>query len=298
MKNTNKNKLIFTLCSMLLSHRSYAASSSHEADPNRGAQTSTERNVYTTLGGEIVKVNEADYPRLDFDHEGKKIYLIELVKSSKTILTSTLLDYSNPNGYYAGGGYGGYINDEDPKDREESLNAIEFYLKLLEKKIILPEDIYNILLNRSYVLNPDGQILNDSFGSLDSSIIRLKCNHDPRNSLLVEFFCKKGIEEMKTYLLYNNLDVVLPIIEKYIDRVPAISLGIDPRTSLKLLEHNPSWFLSNLDKFYCKAEYRSSIAYSILKDAALKLQNNPDNLEEISRSTIKKTIEKLQQRQD
>ena len=284
MKNINKNKLIFTLCSMLLSHRSYAASSSHEADPNRGAQTSTERNVYTTLGGEIVKVNEADYPRLDFDHEGKKIYLIELVKSSKTVLISTLLDYGNPNGYYA---RSGYINDEDPKDREELLNAIEFYLKLLEKKIILPEDIHNILLNRSFKLCPDGQILNDSFGSLDSSIIRLKCNHDPRNSLLVEFFCKKGIEEMKTYLLYNNLDVVLPIIEKYIDRVPAISLGIDPRTSLKLLEHNPSWFLSNLDKFYCdEYSFSRNQIHSILKQAALRLQNNPADLEAIVTKAI------------
>ena len=284
MKNTNKNKLIFTLCSMLLSHRSYAASSSHEADPNRGAQTSTERNVYTTLGGEIVKVNEADYPRLDFDHEGKKIYLIELVKSSKTILTSTLLDYSNPNGYYA---RSGYINDEDPKDREELLNAIEFYLKLLEKKIILPEDIHNILLNRSYVLNPDGQILNDSFGSLDSSIIRLKCNHDPRNSLLVEFFCKKGIEEMKTYLLYNNLDVVLPIIEKYIDRVPAIFPVIPPVISVKLLKRNPSWFLSNLDKFYCdEYSFSRNQIYSILKQAALRLQNNPADLEAIAMEAI------------
>ena len=262
MKNTNKNKLIFTLCSMLLSHRSYAASSSHEADPYRGAQTSTERNVYTTLGGKIVKVNEADYPRLDFDHEGKKIYLIELVKSSKTVLISTLLDYGNPNGYYA---RSGYINDEDPKDREELLNAIEFYLKLLEKKIILPEDIYNIWrFNCSRRLDPDNL----------------------RNSLLVEFFCRKGMEEMTKYLLIN-LDVVLPIIEKYIDRVPAISLGIDPRTSLKLLEHNPSWFLSNLDKFYCdEYSFSRNQIHSILKQAALRLQNNPADLEAIVTKAI------------
>lgn len=149
------------------------------------------------------------------------------------------------------------------------MNAIEFYFKLLEKKIILPEvilpeDIDNICrFNCSRRLDPDNL----------------------RNSLLVEFFCRKGMEEMTKYLL-NNLDVVLAIIKKYIDRVPVIFLGIDPGTSLKLLEHNPSWFLSNLDKFYCKAEYRSSIAYSILKDAALNLQNNPADLEAIVTKAI------------
>ena len=93
------------------------------------------------------------------------------------------------------------------------------------------------------------------------------------------------MEEMTKYLL-NNLDVVLPIIEKYIDRVPAIFPVILPVISVKLLKRNPSWFLSNLDKFYCKAEYRSSIAYSILKDAALRLQNNPADLEAIVTKAI------------
>jgi hypothetical protein len=136
-----KNKLIFVLCSMLLSRGSYAASSSHEAgldrgaqistrsthgevncttlipkicstllsrgtsaassheaDPSRRAQISTEEalskkseNSCIILSGEEAEVNEADYPRLDFDYEEKKINLIKIFKNSITKLP--VLDY-------------------------------------------------------------------------------------------------------------------------------------------------------------------------------------------------------------
>ena len=289
-----KNKLIFVLCSILLSRGTYAASS-HEAGLYGGAQISIEavpskrsKNKYTTLSGEEVELNPADYPRLYFDYENKQIYLEEIV--DEYMVKSPVLDYSNPNGYSI---FRMRINGESQEKSfnesfnelfNDSLDAIRFYFRLLEKKLISSENIHNLCRDCEIgSLNHNGEFF--SFDSPDKPLTEpmlLNFNNNPHNSLLVEFFCNKAMGELGIYLELKT-DLVLPIIKEYIDRVPDI-FPVSLLASKKLLLHDPVLFLSNLTKFCGKDFYGR--AYSIFKNAASKFKDNPDNLKEIVNEAI------------
>ena len=318
---------------MLLSHRSYAASSSHEEDPDRGAQTSTRstqgevncttlipticstffshgtcaassheaglnmeaqtsvgiiqsqdgKNIYTTLSGEEVEVNPADYPRLCFDDKNKRIYLEEIV--GKHIIKSPVLGcYSQP--YF----YDSTIDimpislsEKKESLNEEELDEIRLYFRLLEKEIS-SEDIRNLHYNSDIKHFDNGKFLNSSSSRLtEPMFLNFNNNH---NSLLVEFFCKKAMRKLGIHLEFKT-DLVLPIIKEYIDRVNdrvnIILPYIGPRIAEKLLLEDPGWFLLNFHKFYY-ANYE--IEYFILKKAALNFQKNPDNLQTIAQNAI------------
>ena len=164
------------------------------------------------------------------------------------------------------------------------MDAIRFYFTLLEKKLISPQNIHKICSNYcAAFLNHNGEFFNYYNKPLTKPMV-LNFNNNPQNSLLVEFFCDKAITELEFYLKFKP-DLVLPIIEEYIDRVPIIFPSIHKLMLKTLLEKHSNWFLRNFHKFYYHQNHIRE--YSILQNAASKLEDDPDNLKEIVNEAIK-----------
>ena len=204
----------------------------------------------------ILPIDSIDSPTLCIEKKKDETYDYCFLQLNKNSNSDNLTGFLIKSHFFQ-------YDDRNRSTKELTLEEAHFYLKLLEKGFVLAENI------------------------IHSNCVNIKFYFPDFVNLAN--FCRKSIERLKFHIR-NNPDEFLPLIEKYIDKIPDLFPYIEKFEAIKILEKNPGLIIKDLEtlnKFFANSKFRYK-TYSILRKAALDFKNNPDNLQTIAEDAIAK----------